>query len=193
MTRVAPFGFLYRTMLIVIAYLAWPARAELIVVDTSAPPAEIYYAHPTVRSLVFVSPEMRAQAILPPSPVFVAPPPLIWRAPGTTPLSPPGAILLGVNRAWVPGNRDLAAWNIARAHAFSQDLYRRQDGAAATTLAGGSPAVGWLWVGSAPTALWLASPYPPPAPQASHPSNRDNATYLIERAHRFSQDAYRRP
>ena len=29
--------------------------------------------------------------------------------------------------------------------------------------------------------------------QPSHPSNRDNTTYNLERAHRFSMDAYRKP
>lgn len=156
-------------------------HAELLIADQA--PAVEYYGHPVLRSLVFVSPETRAQSILPPAPVFVAPPSLIWRAPGAMPVYPP-ATVPGFNRPGSPSNRDVAAYNLARAHAFSQDLYR-QDGN--TSLWYGPARQGdWLWLG-APTL------YPPLAPGLNHPSNRDNAGYLIERAHRFSQDAYRKP
>lgn len=156
-------------------------RAELLIVDQSV--VAEYHGHPVLRSLVFVSPEARARAILPPAPVYVAPAPLIWRAPGTVPMYPPAAPP-GFNRPGAPSNRDVAAYNLARAHAFSQNLYR-QDGNASLWY-GPTRQDDWFWLG-APTL------YPPLAPGLNHPSNRDNASYLIERAHRFSQDAYRRP
>lgn len=168
------------------------ASAELLIDDASLPPQEILYAHPALRSLVFVSPEARAQAILPPAPVFVAPAPLIWRAPGVSPLTPPPSPL-AFNRSGSPSNRDLSAYAIARAHAFSQNLYRRDGAPVSPIFLGYGGNGGWFWIGEAPTAFWLTPTYPPPAPGASHPSNRDNAASLLERAHRFSQDAYRRP
>lgn len=158
------------------------AHGELLISDRTV--TQEYYCHPALRSLMFVSPETRAQAILPPAPVFVAPPPLIWRAPGTRPIYPPPVMLSGVNRAGMPSNRDMAAYNLARAHAFSQNLYRRDDNA--RIWFGPVPADGWLWLGDPLL-------YPPLAPGLNHPSNRDNAGYLIDRAHRFSQDAYRKP
>lgn len=166
------------------------SRAEIVIQESAGKEVE-YYAHPALRSLVFVSPTARAQAILPPAPAYVPPPPLIWRAPGITPLAPPPAIVF--TRPGAPSNRDLAAYGVARAHAFSQDLYRRNGVGSGNVWWYGPVNGGWLWLGAPTAGLWLTPAYPPPAPGASHPSNRDNAAYLIDRAHRFSQDAYRRP
>lgn len=168
-------------LLLAVALSGGTIRAEVLIVDQSVTPD--YYAHPSIRSLMFVSPEARAQAILPPPPVFVAPAPLIWRPPGALPIYPP-APPPGFNRSGAPGNRDLAAYNLARAHAFSQNLYRHDGNAR-------------IWYG--PTRSddwrWLGDPllYPPLAPGLNHPGNRDNTSYLLDRAHRFSQDAYRKP
>lgn|GEM_PF-3356101 len=169
------------------SFAVLPVRAELLF-DEKALGGDPFYAHPALRSLVFVSPEARGQAILPPAPYFLAPPPLIWRAPGTSWLYPP-SVSPGFNRPSAPNQRDLAAYHIARAHAMSQGLYKRNDETA-------------FWFGPAgPTGAyldaygWYASPwlYPPANPATGRPSNADNARYLIERAHRFSQDAYRKP
>ena len=159
-------------------------RAEIVLDATAEGP--VYYAHPLLHSLVFVSPEKRAQALLPPAPVFVAPPPLIYRAPASPVLYPP-ARAPGFNQGASPSNRDASAYSIARAHAFSQNLYRRNG----VSLSAG----GWVVypeTGVYPYYGWNTL-YPPLAPGLNHPSNRDNASYLIERAHRFSQDAYRQP
>lgn len=161
-------------------------QAELIVVDKSVAPQEFIYEHPSLHFLVFSIPEARGQAILPPAPVFVYPPPLIWRAPGTMPPYPP-ATLPGFNRPGSPTNRDIAIYNLGRAHAMSQNLYRQDAGLG--IYFGPSPSATGLLLGPA----WNTWAYPPVAPGSNHPSNRDNASYLIERAHRFSQDAYRRP
>lgn len=177
----APFVFLLAAVI-----LSAPARAELIVGDMSVPPQEFVYEHPFLRFLVFSSPETRGQAILLPAPVFVAPPPLIWRAPGSMPPYPP-ATPLAFNRSGTPSNRDLVSYSLARAHAMGQGVYRHNDG---WSLYYG-PTTSWL--ASPLYGGWALSPYPTPAPGTSHPSNRDNASYLLERAHRFSQDAYRKP
>lgn len=163
---------------------ALSARAELIVTDRGVPPHEFAYEHPFLRFLVFSSPETRGLAILPPAPTFVAPPPLIWRAPGNMPPYPP-ATPLGFNQSGAPSNRDLTSYSLARAHAMGQELYRRDN--AWSRYYG--PTTGF----GAPLYGWGVLAYPPVAPGARHPSNRDNASYLIERAHRFSQDAYRKP
>ncbi|MCX8087253.1 MAG: hypothetical protein N3C63_10200 [Rhodocyclaceae bacterium] len=173
-----------RIVLLAASLAIFPARAELIVADKSVPPHEFAYEHPFLRFLVFSSPETRGQAILPPAPVFVAPPPLLWRAPGAMPPYPP-ATPRGFNLSGAPSNRDLASYSLARAHAMGQGVYRRENG---WSLYFGPT----TWLGT-PLYGWGAPAYPPVAPGASHPSNRDNASYLIERAHRFSQDAYRKP
>lgn len=179
----APLAFLLAAALV-----AAPARAELIIADRSVPPQEFAYEHPFLRFLVFSSPETRGQAILPPAPVFVAPPPLIWRAPGATPPYPP-AMPPAFNRGSAPSNRDLASYSLARAHAMGQGFYRRDNGWPLSLYYGPTTS----WYGTPLYGGWTLSPYPPAAPGASHPSNRDNANYLIERAHQYSQDAYRTP
>ncbi|MBS1198959.1 MAG: hypothetical protein H6R18_2744, partial [Proteobacteria bacterium] len=147
--------------------------------------AEYAYEHPSLRSLVFVSPESRQMAILPAPPVFLPPPPMLMRAPGGMPAYPPAMAVDGLNSPARPSNRDNTIYLMQRAHTFSQDLHRRD-------------AAVYFW--NAPLSYgWLSNGYPYPpvvAPgfnQTAKPSNRDNATYNLERAHRFSADAYRKP
>lgn len=169
------------TIFLLALLLSSPAsRAELLVAGRSV--ASEYYSHPSLRSLVFVTPETRAQAILPPAPVFVAPAPLIWRAPSGALPSPP-ATLPGFNRSGAPANRDLAAYSVARAQAMRQDLHRKNG---AIIWFGPVYPDDWFWFGASPY-------YSPPAPGLTRPGNRDNARQLVERAHRFSQDAYHKP
>ncbi|WP_126443834.1 hypothetical protein [Sulfuricystis multivorans] len=175
-----------RVLVLLSALASNAAQAELIIADKTVPPQELVYEHPFLHFLVFTSPEARGQAILPPAPVFVNPPPLIWRAPGTMPPYPPPTPP-GFNRPGNPSSLDIASYNLARAHAMSQNLYRRENGLA--LYFGPTSSVSGIMYSPA----WSVWPYPPLAPGSSHPSNRDNASYLIERAHRFSQDAYRRP
>lgn len=181
MKAISRLSTISRILAVVAALGSGGGHAELLI--DGRPVTADYYGHPVLRSLAFISPEMRAKAILPPAPVFVAPPPLIWRAPGVMPMYPP-ATPPGFNRPGSPANRDVAAYNLARAHAFSQNLYR-QDGNASLWY-GATRQTDWLWLGT--PAL-----YPPLAPGLNHPSNRDNASHLLERAHRFSRDAYRKP
>lgn len=136
------------------------------------------FAHPALPSVVFITPEARQMAILPPAPVFIQPPPLLWRVPSPFPAYPP--VAPGSSR---PSNRDLATYNLQRAHGFSQELFYRD-----TYLNLGAPAY--------PLSYWpggFMPAYPPVAPGRSHPSNRDNNTYNLERAHRYSMDAYKKP
>lgn len=137
------------------------------------------YAHPSLRSVVFNSPEARQMAILPPAPVFVPLPPLIWRAQAPFPAYPPPAAA-GFNRPPRPSNRDVTTYNLQRAHGFGQELYYRD---------------GYLNLGGLTLYPWLGSTMPayPPATAGARPSNRDNTTYNLERAHRFSMDAYKKP
>lgn len=179
------FGYVVPVVLLMVLT---SARAELIISDKSVPPQEFTYQHPFLRFLVFASPEARGQAILPPAPIFIAPPPLIWRAPGTMPIYPPPTPPAS-NQRGAPSNRDVASYNVARAHAMSQGIYRIENAWAPYS---NDTAMDWF---NAPFYGWgwNTSPYPPVAPNSNHPSNRDNASYLIDRAHRFSQDAYRKP
>lgn len=129
-------------------------------------------------------------AILPPSPVFIAQPPLLWRAPSAMPAYPPPVMGGGFNVPIRPSNRDVTTYNLQRAHGFSQELYYKDTylrfGATNT-----SPYM-YNYYGS----LGLA--YPPAVVgggfnQPVRPSNRDVTTYHLERAHRFSMDAYKKP
>lgn len=182
-SRISPIGC-------VAMLVTFSANAELLISDNSVEPqADFQFGHPMLHFLVFSSAETRGQAILPPAPVFVAPPPLIWRAPSFMPPYPP-ATPTGFNQPGAPSNRDIATYSLARAHAMGQNLYDRRNNAwiaptgAAPSVLSWPPPYSWSWG---------VNPYPPVAPGQTHPSNRDNASYLIDRAHRFSQDAYRKP
>ena len=170
--------------------------AEILVTEEAGvPPAaeEGYtYQHPKLRSLVFSSPESRGQAILPPAPYFVPPPALLWRAPGGASVYPPIVLLPpAINGSGRLSTAEMARYNLARAHAMRQGLYKNSlwFGSSGVYQPGiyAWPHV-WGWVGSP-----LVPLSPPAAAGQAHPSNRDNANYLLERAHRFSTDAYRTP
>ena len=170
--------------------VAFPVVAEIVVLEgnkTVAADSAYVYAHPSLRSLVFASTEAREMAILPPAPYFLSAPPLLLRAPAPYAAYPPVIYQSGVNATARPSNRDLTTYNMGRAHAFSQELY--YPGTAIELNAG---------------PVYYASPisimpYYPPAiktggfNQTARPSNRDNTTYNLERAHRFSMDAYKKP
>lgn len=167
------------------ALSAAPTSAEiLLMADGGAASVEAGYAfaHPNLRSVVFISSEARQMAILPPAPVFVQPPPLLWRAPSPFPLYPPASVVVGPNTSSRPSNRDVTTYHLQRAHGFSQELFYRD---------------GVLSLGTAnPLSYWSGTVmpvYPPVAPGSRRPSNRDNTTYNLERAHRFSMDGYKKP
>lgn len=173
-----------------------PAGAEIILLangTATSADTEFMYTHPRMRSVVFATAYARDQAILPPSPYFVTPAPLLMRPGGPYIAYPPVAYRPGVNVPAHPSNRDNATYALTRAHAFGQELYTTGT---------------YANLGTTPTLY--ASPYGygygyglmpayPPVNnrpgfnQPAHPSNRDNTTYNLERAHRFSMDAYRKP
>lgn len=159
--------------------VAAPVAAEILFITgggvVAADPSYAF-AHPTLRSVVFVTPEARQMAILPPAPVFIMPPPLLWRAPSPFPAYPPAAT--GSTR---PSNRDNVTYNLQRAHGYSQELFYRD-----AYLLGTAPVL-YSWSGG------LMPAYPPAAAGSRHPSNRDNTSYNLERAHRYSMDAYKKP
>jgi hypothetical protein len=170
--------------------LAQVAEAEIILLEgggiASADPAYAFQ-HPSLRSVVFVSPETRQMAILPPSPVFIEPAPLIWRSSTAMPVYPPIGIPGGLNTPAKPSNRDMSNYHLQRAHAFGQGLFYRDT---YLSLGGGPVLYGYGYsLGS------LGTPYPPPmAPsfnQPARPSNQNMSIYNLERAHRFSMDAYK--
>ena len=161
-----------------------PAAAEILVMADGGAASESGYAfaHPNLRSVVFISSEARQMAILPPMPVFVPPPPLLWRAPSPFPIYPPARLVLAPNSSARPSNRDISTYHLQRAHGFGQELFYRDS---LLSLGIGTPN---------PYLYWSAMPaYAPVAPGSSRPSNRDNTTYNLERAHRFSMDAYKKP
>ena len=166
------------------------ATAEIILKDgggTAAAEPGYAFAHPAMGSVVFVSPEARQMAILPPGIVFVQPPPLLMRAPSLFPVYPPASPTHGLNSSSRPSNRDVVTYHLQRAHGFSQELFYRD-----TYLTfGTAPSIS-----TSPYLYWnsgVMPAYPPAAPGSSRPSNRDNTTYNLERAHRYSMDAYKKP
>lgn len=170
-----------------LALLWLPAvQAEIILPADAAPESFYSHPHPALRSLVFVSPETRQMAILPPAPYFLSPPPLLMRAPTAMPPYPPVLVAPGINSPWRPSNRDNSTYNLQRAHAYSQNLYRENS----PVLYFGAPDAYYGWSA-------FSSPYPPVLVpgfnQPARPSNRDNSTYNLDRAHRFSADGYRKP
>ena len=161
------------------------AQAEIVLLDNgqaiSADSAYVH-AHPQLRSLVFTTPQARDMAILPAAPYFIGSAPLLMRAPGPLIAYPPVIYQQGINAPVRPSNRDNVSYSLARAHAFSQKYY---DDERAMLYA-------WPYYNS-------ISPYYPPVNasggfnQPMRPSNRDNATYHLARAHRFSMDLYKAP
>ncbi|MEW6163671.1 MAG: hypothetical protein AB1642_01270 [Pseudomonadota bacterium] len=176
-----------RSLVLVATLCASLARAEIILPAGAQEYALYAYEHPALRSLVFASPESRQMAILPPVPIFLSPPPLLLRAPGLMPAYPPVSSLPGINSPARPGNRDNINYILQRAHAFSQKLYRDEN---AYSYYLGTPDYSSGWSAFGPV-------YPPAAVpgfnQPARPSNRDNTTYNLERAHRFSTGGYKQP
>lgn len=168
-----------------------PVLAEIILLDSGkavSVESAYVYTHPALRSLVFSSPQSRDMAILPPAPYFLSSPPLLMRAPAPYLdylAYPPAVYQSGINSPVRPSNRDVTSFNISRAHAFSQKQYYSNNET-------DTPTVLYSW-------SYGALPYYPPTNasggfnQPARPSNRDNATYNLERAHRFSRDAYKKP
>ena len=154
------------------------ARAELLIEDRSV--TSEYYSHPRLRSLVFLTPESRGQAILPPARVFIPPAPLIWRPASGVPPYPPST-LPGFNQSGTPSNRDLAAYNAASAQAFRHERPIRSGSS--------------VWFGPLyrDNGFWLSpSPLNPTWSQGTRrPSNAENARNQLERAHRYSTDDHR--
>ncbi|MDP2809902.1 MAG: hypothetical protein Q8O34_07100 [Rhodocyclaceae bacterium] len=186
---------LARALLAVLAAAATaPAGAEILFLEggrvASAEPDHAY-RHPSLRSVVFVSPETRQMAILPPAPVFIQPPPLLWRVPTPFIVPPPGSVAIGINASTRPSNRDVVNYSLQRAHSFSQNLYDKD-----TYLSlGASSPLSPYWYSYYGA---FGPAYPPAAGsggfnQPARPSNRDITTYHLDRAHRFSMDAYKKP
>lgn len=179
-----------------LAGLALPVAAEIIFLDggqVASGDAEYAYQHPSLRSVVFVSPETRQMAILPPAPVFVAQPPLLWRSPTAMPIYPQAAIVNGIYTASRPSNRDVANYSLQRAHSFSQDLHSHDS---YVSIGGGSTPLLVNGYGYGYGYGSLGPVYPPPmAPgfnQPARPSNQNLNIYLMDRAHRFSMDTYKK-
>lgn len=165
--------------------VASAASAEIVLMEhggAASMEPEYAFTHPSLRSIVFASPQARQMAILPAAPIFVQPPPLLWRAPTPFPPYPPASAPLAPNSSTRPSNRDVTTYHLQRAHGFSQELFYRNNFLMLGT-SGGFP----LWNNGVMPA------YPPAAPGSNRPSNRDNATYNLERAHRFSTDNYKKP
>lgn len=166
------------------------ATAEIVLIEGEGVSVEsnYIYAHPYLQSIVFSSPQTREMAILPPSPYFINYPPLLLVPSPYAAGYPPVVYQSGINATARTSNRDLTSYNVGRAHAFSQEYYY--------------PETYQSYQGSMPvlyTGPYGVMPYYPPATgtggfnQPSRPSNRDNTSYSIERAHRFSMDAYKSP
>lgn len=142
------------------------------------------YPHPSMRSLVFESQQARDMAVLPSAPYFLSAPPLLLRAPVPYVAYPPVIYQSGLNAAPHPSNRDIATYNLGRAHLYSQGLYSPANGES------DKARVLYAWP-------YSVNPYYPPVSgsggvnQPIRPSNRDNTTYNLERAHRFSMDTYK--
>lgn len=151
------------------------AHAELLIEDRSV--TSEYYSHPRLRSLVFLTPESRGQAILPPAPVFIAPPPLIWRPAGGVPPYPPNT-LSGFNHSGTPSNSDLAAYNAARAQALRHE---RSFSSGSSVWFGPHYRDNGFWLTPSPLNTTLSQ-------RTIRPSNAENARNQIERAHRYTRD-----
>lgn len=175
-----------------LAFGASPAWAEIILLDNGGVVSSDAYAyeHPTMRSVVFSSPQARAAAIIPIAPNYVMAQPMLMRSPVPYIAYPPVIYSAGINNPVRPSNRDNVTYSLARAHAFGQAFYDPGSyaGSAAPMLYAAPYAYGY----------GIMPYYPPANPrpgfnQPARPSNRDNTTYNLDRAHRFSMDAYRKP
>lgn len=170
--------------------LASSAGAEIVFLpggQVASAEGAYVYQHPSLRSVVFVSPETRQMSILPPvGPYVLTPPPLLWRSPTAMPLYPPVVFVQGVNNPPRPSNRDMTNYSLQRAHAFGQRLYSRNNDFGI--------GIGPWWYGYGYGGLGpiYAPPQLPGFNQPARPSNQTMSNYHLERAHRFSMDAYRK-
>lgn len=168
------------------------ANAEIVFLEggkVALAEPEYAYQHPTLRSVVFVTPESRQMAILPPPVTFVPHPMLIWRGSTAMPVYPPPAVA-SFNQPARPTNQDVTNYTLQRAHGFSQEMYNKDN------RIGGTLSNTPYYYGYSYGYNGLGVPYPPPAPasfnQPARPSNRDMNNYNLERAHRFSMDLYKK-
>lgn len=168
-------------------------QAEIVLPDMDAEPSmdsSYMHPHPRLNSLVFVSAQARDYALWPSVSYFVAGAPLLMNAIPPQTAYPPVIYRGGIHPTANPSNRDNITYSLARAHAFSQDFYNKDNYRRPFS----------SWEGSAfPYVSGIS--YYPYAPvnsaggfnQPVRPSNRDNTSYNLDRAHRYSMDAYKKP
>lgn len=158
------------------------AQGEILFVDESGHvlPSPYLYAHPLLPSVVFVDREAYRQAA-PVQEGGVQHGPDALRH-GYGPFVPtPGVSTM--NQPDRASNRDMNTYSLSRAHMFSQRLWDKPKDASATHYYPYYPA-GWMLYPPVPATSGVNVP--------SHPSNRDNNTYNLNRAHSFSMDLYKR-
>lgn len=168
------------------------AQAEIVLLDDGrafSVDSSYQHAHPRLSSLVFVSPQARDFTLWPSVSYFVPGAPLLLGVAPPQIAYPPAIYRGGIHPTASPSNRDNVSYSLARAHAFSQDAYSKD-----SYLRASSPDYS--------VRPYAASGfYYPYAPvnatggfnQPARPSNRDNTSYNLDRAHRFSMDAYKKP
>ncbi len=194
-------GLATRSMGIALFVFANVANAEIVFLENgqvASSDALYAYQHPSLRSVVFLSPETRQAAILPPSSVVIASPPLLYRSAAGAPLFPPSAVLYNMYTAPRLNNRDSNNQNLQRAHAFSQggfekDNYRYNPYFSTVDIGGGVSLIGYGYGAYGSSAYGPGYP-PPMAPgfnQPARPSNQSMNAYHLDRAHRFSMDGYK--
>lgn len=162
------------------------AQGEILFVDENGRllASPYLYAHPLLPSVVFIDSEAynRGSAVQEGG---------VRRAPDAVgyqygPYVPTPGVAT-TNQPDRASNRDMNTYSVARAHAFSQ---RRWDRPGEATQGGArayySPyyPAGWMLYPPVPAVSGVNVP--------SHPSNRDNNTYNLNRAHSFSMDLYKR-
>ena len=178
-----------------VSFLPVTASAEIILLDdgraisvnslNSPYPAP----NPQAASLAFAPPQARDTVLSPTGIYFFSGAPTLVGGFAPYIAYPPVIYRSGIHPTANPSNRDNVSYSLTRAHAFSQDLYDKDtDNRAAPR-----------WSGNWPYASGMS--YYPYAPvnatggfnQPMRPSNRDNTTYSLDRAHRFSRDDYKKP
>ncbi len=168
------------------------AQAEIVLLDDGrafSVGSSYQHAHPRLSSLVFVSSHARDFALWPSVSYFVPGAPLLLGGALPQITYPPAIYRSGIHPTASPSNRDNVSYSLARAHAFSQDGYDKD-----SYLRASSPGYN-TWLNAANGFYY---PYAPVNAaggfnQPVRPSNRDNTSYNLDRAHRFSMDAYKKP
>jgi hypothetical protein len=177
---------------LLLAGMVLPVAAEIVFLDggqVASADTMYAYQHPSLRSVVFLSPETRQVAISPLTSIYLTPQPLLWRSPTAMPLYPPVPIANELNAGAHPSNRDMVNYNLQRAHGFGQELYYRD---AYVNLGGAvTPGYGYGYGYNN-----LGPAYPPPMTpgfnQPARPSNQSMNIYNLDRAHRYSMDSYKK-